>query len=184
MKIGYKRVSSADQNTARQLDGIEVDKEFTDKVSGKDTDRPALKEMIEYAREGDTVIVHSIDRLARNLSDLKSLIDRLNKKGVAVSFIKENLTFTSDSSNPMNTLMLHMMGAFAEFERSMINERQREGIKAAKDAGKHLGRPTSLSVDDIASIHLKASEGIAKTALASEYGVSRATIYNILTKKH
>lgn len=178
--IGYVRVSSVDQSTDRQLDGVEIDRVFTDKVSGKDTNRPALQEMISFVRDGDTVLVHSIDRLARNLVDLRSIIEQLNAKHVAVSFIKENLTFTADTSNPMSTLMLNMMGAFAEFERSMIKERQKEGIAAAKVAGKHLGRKASLSGTDLASIRQRVAEGASKAALAVEFKVSRATIYNAL----
>jgi DNA invertase Pin-like site-specific DNA recombinase len=178
--VGYIRVSSVDQNAARQLDGIKLDRVFQDKVSGKDTNRPALQEMLAFVRDGDTVMVHSIDRLARNLVDLRSLVTVLNGKGVAVSFLKESLTFTTDTANPMNTLMLNMMGAFAEFERSMIRERQREGIAAAKASGKPTGRPASLTPSQIATIKERAAQGVSKVALASEYKVTRATVYAAL----
>ena len=178
--VGYIRVSSVDQNTARQLDGMELDRIFEDKASGKDMNRPALKEMISFVRAGDTVQVHSIDRLARNLVDLRNLVTQLNAKGVTVSFLKDGLTFTADQANPASDLMLHMMGAFAEFERAMIRERQREGIAIAKAAGKSTGRPTSLTPQQAAEIKIRAAAGESKTALATEFGVSRATLYGIL----
>ena len=175
--VGYIRVSSVDQNTTRQLDGEQVDRFFEDKASGKDTNRPALAEMLAFVRAGDTLKVHSIDRLARNLVDLRNLVTQLNEKGVTVLFVKEGLTFTADQANPMNTLMLNMMGAFAEFERSMIRERQREGIVAAKALGKATGRPASLIPQQIAEIKSRAAAGEKKTALATEFRISRATLY-------
>lgn len=179
-RVGYCRVSSVDQNLARQLDGIELDRVFEDKASGKNTDRPALKALQAFVREGDTVLVHSIDRLARNLVDLRAIVSSLNDRGVAVSFIKESLTFTADKSSPMNTLMLSMMGAFAEFERAMILERQREGIAAAKAAGKPTGRPERLTAPQVNEIRERAANNESKVALAAEYKVSRATIYAAL----
>ena len=142
-RIGYQRVSTVDQNTDRQLDGVELDKVFTDKASGKDANRPELHVRIEYVRDGDTLVVHSMDRLARNLEDLRRIVRELTGQGVRVEFVKENLTFAGDDS-PMNTLLLSMLGAVAEFERSMILERQREGIALAKAAGKYKGRKASL----------------------------------------
>src|SRR5271155_5669349 len=126
-RIGYIRVSSTDQNTQRQLEDVKVDRTFTDKISGKDTNRPKLQEMIDFVREGDSVIVHSMDRLARNLDDLRRIVQMLTKKGVSVEFIHEHLTFTG-ADTPMANLMLSVMGAFAEFERALIRERQLEGI--------------------------------------------------------
>lgn len=178
-QVGYKRVSSVDQNTDRQLEGVPVDKLFEDKASGKDTKRPGLDACLDYLREGDSLIVHSIDRLARNLADLERLVGGLNEKGVAVRFVKENLTFAGDDT-PMARLQLQMMGAFAQFERSMIRERQREGIAAAKAKGKHLGRSATLSMEQVAEIKEKAASGTPKAALAKEYGVSRPTLYAAL----
>jgi len=126
-RIGYIRVSSFDQNPERQLDQVPLDKVFTDTASGKDTQRPALADLLAFVREGDTVVIHSMDRLARNLDDLRSLVHTLTKRGVHIQFIKEGLLFTGDDS-PMATLLLSVMGAFAEFERSLIRERQREGV--------------------------------------------------------
>ena len=126
-RIGYVRVSSFDQNPERQLDQVQVDKLFTDKASGKDTQRPQLDALLSFAREGDTVVVHSMDRLARNLDDLRRLVHTLTKRGIRIEFVKECLSFTGEDS-PMANLLLSVMGAFAEFERALIGERQREGI--------------------------------------------------------
>src|SRR5215467_14135112 len=147
MRVGYVRVSSVDQNAVRQLDGIAVERTFTDKASGKDTTRPKLDEMLAFVRDGDIVTVHSMDRLARNLDDLRRTVRTLTGKGVQVEFVKENLTFTGEDS-PMATLLLSVMGAFAEFERALILERQREGIAAAKSRGVYTGRkPVARQVD-------------------------------------
>lgn len=178
--VGYVRVSSVDQNLARQLDGIKLDRLFEDKASGKDTKRPALTALQGFVREGDIVMVHSIDRLARNLVDLRAIVSGLNAKGVTVTFVKENLTFSTDTSSPMSTLMLSMMGAFAEFERSMILERQREGIAAAKAAGKPTGRPERLKPEDVQKIKDHIAEGKSKAELAKEFKVSRGTLYAAL----
>jgi DNA invertase Pin-like site-specific DNA recombinase len=178
--VGYIRVSDVSQNEARQLEGQLTEKTFMDKVSGKDTNRPALVQMLEYVREGDTVLVHSIDRLARNLVDLRGLVDRLTGKGVTVRFIKENLTFTSDTTNAMNNLMLSMMGAFAEFERAVIRERQREGIAIAKAEGRMKGRPAALTPVQITTIKERAQKGESKVALAAEFKVTRSTLYAAL----
>src|SRR5689334_15803045 len=129
-RVGYIRVSTLDQSTARQLDGVDLDKVFEDKASGKDTHRPQLKACLAHLREGDTLIVHSMDRLARNLTDLRALVDDLVARGVAVQFVKEGQTFTGKADH-MARLMLNLMGSFAEFEREIIRERQREGIAIA-----------------------------------------------------
>ena len=179
--IGYIRVSSADQNAARQLEGVTLDKVFTEKVSGKSTsNRPALAACLDYLRDGDTLHVHSIDRLARNLADLQSIVAELTSRGVAVRFEKQGLCFSGEHSDPMQTLMLQMLGAFAEFERELIHERQREGIAAAKASGKHLGRPAALTVAQCAEIQQRKADGETATALADEYGVSRQTLYQAL----
>jgi DNA invertase Pin-like site-specific DNA recombinase len=176
-RIGYQRVSTVDQNTDRQLDGVELDKVFTDKASGKDTNRPELARAIEYLRDGDTLVVHSMDRLARNLEDLRRIVRELTCSGVKVEFVKESLTFAGDDS-PMNTLLLSMLGAVAEFERAMIRERQREGVAIAKAAGKYKGRRASLKVDQASELRERVAGGESVTALAREYGVSRQTVYN------
>lgn len=177
--IGYIRVSSVDQNTDRQLTGIDLKKVFTDKCSGKNVDRPRLRELLEWVRDGDTIHVHSIDRLARNLKDLQVLVETIIGKGVALIFHKEKLTFTGDDS-PMQKLTLQLMGAFAEFERSLIRERQREGIAAAKASGKQIGAKPKLSKAKIKEIKERIELGEGKVALAREFGISRQTLYNYL----
>ncbi len=132
--VGYVRVSTVDQITDRQLDGIALDRVFEDKASGKDVNRSELKALMAHVRAGDTVVVHSIDRLTRDLRDLQAPVEALTGRGVSVRFIKESLTFSPDGSSPMSTLMLQMLGSFAQFELSMIRERQREGIAIAKAA--------------------------------------------------
>ncbi|MEW8073344.1 MAG: recombinase family protein [Candidatus Thiodiazotropha endolucinida] len=179
--VGYIRVSSYGQNTDRQLVGIDLQKTFEEKASAKDAKRPQLTACIEWLRDGDTLHVHSIDRLARNLSDLQQIVDELNSKGVTVRFHKESLTF-SGSDDPMQRLMLQMMGAFAEFERALINERRREGMAAAKLKGKQIGAKRKLSADDIASIRQRLTLGESKKALADEYDVTRQTLYTALAR--
>ncbi|TFC93371.1 MULTISPECIES: recombinase family protein [Cryobacterium] len=178
-RIGYVRVSTLDQSTARQLDGVETDKIFEDKVSGKDANRPELERMIDFARDGDTVLVHSMDRLARNLEDLRAIVRLLTAKKVRVEFVKEQLTFTGDD-NAMATLLLNVMGAFAEFERSLIRERQREGISLAKQRGAYRGRAPSLDAKRATELRAKAAAGVPKAALARHYGISRETVYAYL----
>ena len=127
-RVGYIRVSSVDQNTERQLDGQDLDKTFTDRASGKDTKRPQLQACLDYIREGDVLLVHSMDRLARKLDDLRRMVLDLTGKGVHVQFIKENLTFTGEDS-PMSSLLLALLGAVAEFERSMIGSGKGKGSR-------------------------------------------------------
>lgn len=178
-RIGYIRVSSFDQNPERQLEQVEVSKVFTDKASGKDTERPALEELLAFVREGDTVVVHSMDRLARNLDDLRRLVQQLTKRGVRIEFVKECLTFTGEDS-PMANLLLSVMGAFAEFERALIRERQREGIALAKQRGAYRGRKKALSTEQVEELQSRASAGEQKAKLAREYGISRETLYQYL----
>ena len=178
-RIGYVRVSTLDQNTARQLDGVDVDKVFEDRASGKDSNRPELERMIDFARDGDTVLVHSMDRLARNLDDLRAIVRRLTEKRVRVEFVNEQLTFTGDD-NAMATLLLNVMGAFAEFERSLIRERQREGINLAKQRGAYRGRTPSLDAKSATELREKAAAGVPKAALARHYSISRETVYAYL----
>jgi DNA invertase Pin-like site-specific DNA recombinase len=179
MRIAYKRVSTLDQNTARQLDGIAVDKTFEDHLSGKDTQRPQLQAALEWAREGDTLICHSMDRLARNLGDLLRLVADLTNRKVKVEFIKEGLTFTGEDS-PMATLMLSIMGAVASFERSMILERQREGVALAKKAGKYHGRAPAIRSNNGKLDRLTEflAQGTPVAEMARQLKVSRQTIYS------
>src|SRR5215469_4425942 len=177
--VGYRRVSSVDQNETRQLEGVELDKVFTDKASGKDTKRPQLERALEFLREGDVLVVHSMDRLARNLDDLRRIVLGLTKRGVSVQFLKESLTFTGEDS-PMANLLLSVMGAFAEFERSLIKERQREGIAKAKKRGAYKGRKLALTAEQARELIDRAAAGESKTALAKAYKISRETVYSYL----
>ncbi len=177
-RVGYIRVSTLDQNTERQLDGMALDKTFTDKASGKDTKRPELQRTLEYLREGDTLVVHSMDRLARNLDDLRKIVLNLTRKGVAVEFVKERLTFTGEDS-PMSLLMLSVMGAFAEFERSLLKERQREGIALAKRKGLYKGRKPSLTEERVKELRKRIAAGDKKAVLAREFRISRQTLYRV-----
>jgi DNA invertase Pin-like site-specific DNA recombinase len=181
-RIGYVRVSTTDQNTDRQLEGIPVDRVFTDKASGKDVRRPALEDLMGYAREGDTLVVHSMDRLARNLDDLRQIVQTLTRKGVAIEFVKEHLRFTGEDS-PMANLMLSVMGAFAEFERALIRERQREGIALARQRGAYRGRKPSLSKDQMQELKRLADLGAGKASLARQFKISRQTVYEYLKQE-
>ena len=176
MRVGYRRVSTVEQNFDRQELG-DVDRVFEKKVSGKDVDRAALIEMIEYVREGDEVVVYSIDRLARDLRDLQSIISDLNDKGVSVSFISEGLKFGADSNDAFAKLQLQMMGAFAEFERNIIRKRQAEGIAKAKERGVYSGR--AKKINDRKIVELK-QKGYGATEIASEMGITRTSVYRAL----
>ena len=180
-KIGYIRVSSFDQNPERQLDSIELNKRFSDKASGKDVARPQLEALLDYVRDGDTVIVHSMDRLARNLDDLRRIVQLLTSQNIKIEFSKEGLTFTGDES-PMSTLLLSVMGAFAEFERSLIKERQMEGIQLAKKRGAYKGRKPKLSQEDMDEIQAQVERGEPKSQIARNFHISRETLYKYLRK--
>lgn len=181
--IGYIRVSSVDQNTIRQLADTRLDKVFEDHLSGNCRNRPGLDACLDYLREGDTLHVHSIDRLARNLLHLQQLIDALTSRGVTIIFHKENMKFSPDghgTSDPMSRLMMQMLGAFAEFERSLIRERQREGIAAARSSGKILGRPKRVSDDVLEQVRADVALGIPLAKIAKKIGIPRTTLYSRL----
>lgn len=178
--IGYIRVSHVDQNIARQLEGLDLHKTFVDKCSGKDKDRPQLNLLIDFVRDGDTVYIHSLDRLARNLEHLKKIVNILINKGVTVKFIKENLVFTEDEQNPISELMLSVMGAFAQFERELIKERQREGILIAKKAGKYKGRRKILTIAQVEEMRQMVADRYKKVDIAKKFGISRMTLSRYL----
>jgi DNA invertase Pin-like site-specific DNA recombinase len=201
-RIAYRRVSTLDQSTARQLDGLTFDRVFEDKASGKDTQRPALQEALAYVRTGDTLTIHSMDRLARNLADLLRIVGDLTRRRVKVEFVKESLTFTGEDS-PMATLMLSIMGAVAAFERAMILERQREGVALAKrcaecgktraeheDAkhkftNKYHGRAPAIRQGNgkQAELEKMAATGAGVAEMARAVGVSRQTVYSWLAMR-
>ncbi len=180
-KIGYIRVSTPDQRKDRQLAGLDLDQVFEDHASGKGAKRPQLEAMLAYVRDGDVIHVHSLDRLTCNLVDLRWIVAGLVERGIAIHFHAEGLVFSPDQAvSPMSTLMLSMLGAVAEFERSLIRERQREGIAAAKNRGVYRGRRPSLTPDQITEVRQLVAGGIPKAELASRYAVSRETIYQAL----
>jgi DNA invertase Pin-like site-specific DNA recombinase len=180
--VAYIRVSSVDQQTARQLvdAGITFDKTFTDHASGGSTKRPALEQLKNYVREGDTIHVHSIDRLARNLADLRALITEWREQGVSVRFHKEGLMFKAgESTSPMDDLLLSMLGAVAEFERAIIRERQAEGIAIAKAKGKFKGGKKLIDDNVRAELLESLAGGLSMRKAAAQYGVSLSSVQRI-----
>lgn len=180
-KIAYKRVSSIDQNTSRQLEGMTFDKIFEDKLSGKSKDRPQLEAMLQYVREGDHIYVHSMDRLARNLKDLLDIVNQVTDKGCSIHFVSQSLEFSKKDSNPTAKLMLQILGSIYEFELQLIHERQREGIEIAKKNGRYkTGRPIKMTDDMVRLCIEKRAKGIPITRIAKDLGVSTMTIYRKL----
>ena len=182
-KVAYKRVSTHDQNTARQLDNLDIqfDKVFEDRVSGKDTNRPQLTALLDYVRDGDEVHIHSLDRLGRNTKDLIELMEIFKAKAVVVYFHKNNMVFNPDESNPMNNLMFTMLSAFSQFERDLMLERQREGIAIAKAEGKYKGRAVTVNKE---MIKTKIAEGMSYRNVAKELGVSLSTVQRTMKEKN
>lgn len=179
--IGYARVSSSSQNLARQLETLgEVDEMFTDQMSGKNTNRPGLEDALRYIRRGDTLRVASMDRLARSLVDLEAIVSEVNAKNAEVEFVKEHLTFSPGATDPFATFQRHLIGAVAELERSLIRERQREGIEIAKKNGVYKGRKRRLSDEQILYVRRSATAGEAKAKIATDLGVSRRLVYDVL----
>ena len=179
--IGYIRVSTVEQNTDRQLDGVDLDKTYEDKASGSTTNRPQLKACLDYLRDGDTLHVHSMDRLARSMRDIEDMVKELTNKGVTVRFHKEGWTFNG-TMDATQTLLFQMLGAVSQFERSIIRERQAEGIAKAKAAGKYKGRKPKLADSQVIEIKQRVDAGEEKKALAEEYGISRQTLYRLIAK--
>ncbi len=179
-KVGYIRVSSNTQNLERQLTDIKLDKIFEEKESGKNRKRPVLEECLNWLREGDTLFIHSIDRLARSLRDLYEIVEHLQKKQVLVSFVKENIVFNDTSSpTPMQAFMFNLLGAFAEFERATIRERQAEGIAAAKKQGKKLGRPRKLTPEVVSKIKADLKKDIIPSEIAQRYQIGVTSVYTV-----
>lgn len=184
--VGYVRVSSDGQNIDRQLDGVEIDKVFIDRVSGSKKNRPELNRLLEYVRDGDTVVIHSLDRLARDLGHLIEITKKFNDKGVTLRSLKENLFFDARSSNPLNQFLFHVIGAVAEFNRSLIREAQKEGIEKAKKRGVYKGRKPSLSDEQVQKLRdfiaekNKSAENYKSMKwkdIAVDLGVSESTVF-------
>lgn len=179
MQIAYIRVSTIEQNEKRQVEAMKrynIEKWFIEKVSGKDTNRPKLKEMLNFAREGDTIHIHDFSRLARSTKDLLNIVELLNEKGITLISNKENI----DTSTPTGKLMLTMIGAINEFERTNLLERQREGIAIAKREGKYKGRK-AVSIPDFENHYEKyRNREINKSELAKELNISRPTLDKLI----
>jgi len=178
-RIGYIRVSTIDQNPERQLENVQLDKKFIDYASASTTNRPELKLMLEFVREDDIVIVHSMDRLARSVRDLRKIVDDLVARKIQIHFVKEGLIFDG-KENAMSNLLLSVMGALAEFELSFIRERQREGIEAAKKKGKFKGSKPKLGSERIEVLRQQLLKNKSKLQLARELGISAATLYRYI----
>lgn len=180
MIFNYIRVSTADQNTERQLLKVQCDRVYEEKVSGKDKDRPQLQAMLLNLRPGDLVNVHELSRLARNTKDLLEIVQEILSAGASIRFHKENLFFqANEKADPFQNLMLTMLGAIAQFERDLMLERQREGIAIAKSKGKYKGRQTRFSEDEIGKIITDFKETKNKAAIARQWGISRQYLYKL-----
>lgn len=190
--VGYIRVSTTEQNTERQLDGLKLNKVFIDKITGTTKQRPELQRMLEYVRYGDMVVVHSLDRLARNFNDLLDVIKLLNNKGVIFKSLKENIVIDGSRKNPMDMLILHIFGAVAEFNHSLIKEAQREGIAKAKAKGVYKGRKSILDEKTTQKIETlleqrnssaEQYQAISNADIAKRVGISKSTLYRYLSRK-
>ena len=182
--VGYARVSAADQNFDRQIAVLgDTDRLFTDTVSGGSTRRPGLEAML-YVRDGDTVVVSSMDRLARSLRDLLDLVDELTSIGVAVLFQREAQTYRPDAdADPTGRLLLSMLGVVSEFERSLVRERQADGIAAAKARGAYKGGRPALTATQLDGACARVAAGVPKAVVARDLGVHRSTLYRALTRQ-
>ena len=178
-RIGYIRVSTEEQNPDRQLEGVFLDKKFVEFASGKSTNRPQLKLLMDYVRDDDVVVIHSMDRLARNLRDLHNIVDHFIQLGAHVEFMTERLTFDG-GVNPMGQLLMSMMGAFAEFEFNIFKERQAEGIAVAKRKGLYKGRKKALEGAQLEALAEEYSTRKPLNAIAKKFGISHTTLYRYL----
>lgn len=184
--IGYARVSTVGQNLGRQiaeLEGLNAKPIFKEKLSGASRNRPVLEEAIRYARQGDVFVVTSMDRLGRSLRDLHTIIDDLTEKGVSVHFQRENVSFSRDENSPQANLLLGFFGAVLEYERSLIRQRQAEGIALAKAQGIYMGRPPVVTEEMLAKARELIALGVPKTAVAKQLNISRATLYRHLNRE-
>ncbi|MGX1768927.1 recombinase family protein [Dietzia sp. NPDC055340] len=185
-RVAYVRVSAADQNEARQLEAVgECDQVYIEKQSARSrADRAKLEECIRYLRDGDELVVASMDRLARSLVDLKQIVGEITAKGASVEFVHERATYAAGAQDPRADLMLSLLGAFAEFERAIIRERQAEGIAIAKTKGKYKGRKRVLTDEQINEARARVEAGEGPSAIARDLGVGRSTLYRALQRVH
>ena len=180
LTFNYLRVSTVLQNTERQLFNVPCDREFIDKASGKDTNRPAFQDMMTQLRAGDSVNVHSLDRAGRNTADILKIVEQIKEKGCSIKFHKENLLFDGTKSDLYSDLMLTILAAFSSFERNIILERQREGIALAKAKGKFKGRKPKINNEQVELMKTDFNGGMAKTKIAEKYGVTRSYVYQLV----
>lgn len=180
-RIGYARVSTVDQNLDRQISALgDIDRLFTDEASGSSRARPGLDAALDYLRDGDELIVSSMDRLARSVRDLHDLVDELTGRGVTVAFLREAQTYRPGAADPMGRLMLSMLGAVAEFERAIIHERQAEGIAAARRRGVYARRRPTVTAELVEEVHRLVDQDVPKAVVARRLGLSRAAVYRVL----
>lgn len=182
MIFNYKRVSTIVQSTERQLIDIPCDREYEDKLSGKDRNRPQLQAMLSNIRSGDIVNIHEMSRLARNTRDLLNLVEEITSKGATIKFYKENLTFSPDKKDPYQQLMMTMLAAVSSLERELINQRVREGVSLAKAKGKYKGGKNKLSDEQVSELNKLHQQGIAIAKIARQFGITRPTVYSYIGK--
>jgi len=182
MEFIYRRVSTTDQKTDRQLPDQFADREFEDKLSGKDINRPQLQAMLHTLRAGDVIHVHELSRLGRSLKDLLEIVGVVIDTGASIYFHKENMRFDQNQSDPFQNLMFNLLASFADFERSCILQRQREGISIAKAAGKYKGKQSRFTDAQIEEIQREFNEEKNKTTLAKKWGISRGYLYKLAGK--
>lgn len=178
-KLGYVRVSTVEQNEARQVEALEkagVERWYIEKISGKNMERPELQKLLDYAREGDTVLIHDLSRISRNLADLLALMKDFDQRGITLVSLHESI----DTGTPLGKLTLSIIGAINEFERANLLERQREGIAIAKRAGRYKGRKRTVLEDMEGVYHDYVTRRRSKAQLAREHGVSRPTLDRLL----
>ena len=182
MKFLYARTSSTTQQLDRQLvDAANYDRVYMEQISGKNKDRPELNNLLKALRKDNIVEVHSMDRLGRNLKDLLEIVETIQSVGATIHFKKENMTFTPSTNDPTQRLMMNLFGSFAEFERSLILSRQREGIEIAKRKGKYKkAHPKKLNDLIIADIQADRKANLTERELMNKYHISKPTLYRYL----
>jgi len=180
MIFNYIRVSTILQNTERQLPSVKCDRVYEDKASGKDTEREQFKLMMSNLRKGDVINVHALDRVGRNTKDILNLVEQVKEVGATIKFYKENLTFDGTSNDLYSDLLLTILSGFAQFERNIILERQREGIAIAKAKGKYKGAKRKLTDEQLNELKIDFDKGIPKTQIAQKYGITRSYVYQLV----
>jgi len=180
MIFNYIRVSTILQNTERQLPSVKCDRVYEDKASGKDTEREQFKLMMSNLRKGDVINVHALDRVGRNTKDILNIVEQVKEIGATIKFHNENLTFDGTSNDLYSDLLLTILSGFAQFERNIILERQREGIAIAKAKGKYKGAKRKLTDEQLNELKIDFNNGIPKTQIAEKYGITRSYVYQLV----